>query len=55
MNVEIFKLEIQKRISEANQDSEQLVDKVKLEVEAVLDEIIDHCFGTFGDLAKQIK
>ena len=55
MNVEIFKLEIQKRISEAGEESSKLVEKVRQEVETVLDEVIDFCFGKFEDLARQIK
>jgi len=55
LNVEIFKLEIKKRICEAEADSKLLVDKVRQAVEGVLDEIIDHCFGRFEELARQIK
>ena len=55
LNVEIFKLEIQKRISEAAEDSRTLVERVRQEVETVLDQIIDHCFGTFEELSRQIK
>ena len=45
-------LEIQKRISEAAEDSRTLVERVRQEVETVLDQIIDFCFGTFEDLSR---
>ena len=55
LNVEIFKLEIQKRITEAGEDSAKLVEKVREEVATVLDEIILSCFGEFPELAQQIQ
>ena len=53
--MEIFRLEIRKRIQETGQGSSELVAKVRQELEAVLFEIIDHCFGRFEELAAQIK
>ena len=55
MNVEIFKLEIQKKITEAGKGSADLVSKVKEEVEKIIHEIIDFSFGKFEELAEQIK
>ena len=55
MNVEIFKLEIEKRIKEAGDDSANFVDRIKQEVESFVNEVIDSCFGKFEELASQIK
>jgi len=55
MNVEIFRVEVQKRIAESSESAERLVGDVRQEVETVLEEIIDDCFGAFIDLCQQIK
>ena len=54
LNVEIFRLEIKKRIAEASEDSEKLIDTVREEVAAVIDEVIQDSFGEFPELVNQI-
>ena len=54
LNVEIFRLEIQKRISEAHEESTSLVEKVREEVANVLDQVIKRSFGEFPELVRQI-
>lgn len=55
MNVEIFKIEIIKKMKESEEGAIKLVDNVSQAVVKVLDEIIDSCFGSFPDLSAQIK
>ena len=54
LNVEIFRLEIQKRISEAHEESTSLVEKVREEVANVLDQVIERSFSEFPELVRQI-